>query len=376
MRTGSIAAAVAISLIAAGCAGKGSGTTAPIGTAAAREGTVVREVSLSGVLAPSRTVNLYPKLSGQIKEISVDVGDRVAQGRVVVRIDVKELAAQLQVAEASMSTVRDQAAQAKVGIETARLNLDMAQKNYDRSEALFETKVVTQSQIDDAQAKLDLAKTAFDNSQRQYQTVGVSGLAQAEAQANLIRVQISNGEIASPIAGMVTNRNVNPGELSSPSSPLMTIADTVNLRLQGNLSQDEVLAIKEGDKASVSVDGMPGIEYDGRIVQVGPIAAATGQYFPVAIGVKNDGKLLAGMTAKARLTLSSAKGVVVPLAAIARRGEDSAVFAVKDGVARERRVVLGPRNATEAIVLSGLAAGEVVATSGVASLQDGAEVAR
>jgi HlyD family secretion protein len=379
MKTGNFATAVAVaalaaSLVLAGCSGKGNAAPTAVKVAQARVGSVAREISLSGVLAPSMTVNLYPKLSGQVKEIAVDVGDSVAQGQILVRIDVKELAAQLRVAEASMSTVRDQAAQAKVGIETARLNLDMARKNFDRNQALFETKVVTQSQIDDARTKLDLAETAYDNAQRQYQTVGGSGLAQAEAQADLIRVQISNGEIASPISGRVTNRNVNPGELSSPTSPLMTIADTADLKLQGNLSQDEVLEIKVGDRVRVSVDGMAGPGYEGRVLQIGPIAAATGQYFPVAIGVKNDGRLLAGMTAKARVALSGEKGVVLPLAAIVHRDNGAVAFVVREGVARERAVVLGSHNATETIVLSGIEPGETVVASGAASLKDGSEV--
>ena len=131
-----------------------------------------------------------------------------------------------------------------------------------------------------------------------------------------------------------------------------------------------------GDKVRVSVDGMIGPGYEGAISQIGPIAAATGQYFPVSIKLRNDGKLLAGMTAKASLSLAGARGVVAPISAVARRGDSSIVYVVKDGVARERAVVLGSRNASEAIVLSGLAAGESVATSGVASLKDGAEVAR
>lgn len=377
--TGNFALATAIAFAAttalatlAGCAGKGaSSAQAAILTAQARDDAVSREISISGVLAPNRTVNIFPKLSGLVKEVTVDVGDRVREGQLLVQIDVKELEAQLKVAEASVSTVSDQGAQAKVGIETARLNLDMAQKNYDRTKALFETKVTTQSQIDDAQTKLDLAKTAYDNAQRQYQTVGVSTLAQAEAQANLISVQISNSQIASPISGTVTNRNINPGELSSPSAPLMTIADTTNLKLQGDLSQDDVLAIRDGDKVHVSVDGLGGPGYGGRVTQVGPIAAATGQYFPVAIGVVNDGRLLAGMTAKANLTITSDRGVVIPIAAISQRSGDSTVFVIKDGIASARTVRLGPRNASEVLVLSGLAAGETVATSGASGLQDG-----
>jgi RND family efflux transporter MFP subunit len=366
----------AIALVLAGCAAKGSAAKDSFRTEEIRVGRIVREIAISGVLAPNTTVNVYPKLSGLVKELPVDVGDKVASGQLVARIDVKELAAQLGVADASIATVRDQAAQSKVAIQTAQLNLDLAQKDYDRSSALFDSKVVTQSQIDDAKAKLDLAKAALDNAQHQYQAVSGSSLAQAQAQSNLIRVQISNSEIASPITGTVTNRNINLGELCTPSATLMTIADTVNLRLHGTLSQNDVLVIREKDKVRVSVDGMAGPGYEGVIAQIGPVAAATGQYFPVEIRVRNDGRLLAGMTAKASLSVSSAEGPLVPLAAIEQLGADTVAFVIENGRASERKLALGPRDATQALVLSGLALGDLVATSGVAALQDGAEVRR
>ena len=375
-RAAAIALAAATVLVFAGCTAKGSATKDSFRTEKISVGRVVREITITGVLAPNTTVNVYPKLSGLVKELPVDVGNKVAAGQLVALIDVKELAAQLGVADASIATVRDQAAQSKVAIQTAQLNLDLAQKDYDRSSALFDSKVVTQSQIDDAKAKLDLAKAALDNAQHQYQTVSGSSLGQAQAQSNLIRVQISNSEIASPITGTVTNRNINLGELCTPSTALMTIADTVNLRLHGTLSQNDILVIKEGTKVRVSVDGMAGPGYEGVIAQIGPVAAATGQYFPVEIRVRNDGRLLAGMTAKASLSVSSAEGPLVPLAAIEQLGADTVAFVIENGRASERKLALGPRDATQALVLSGLALGDLVATSGVAALQDGAEVRR
>ena len=110
--------------------------------------------------------------------------------------------------------------QVKSGMETARLNLEMAQRSYERTKTMLDSKVVTQSQLDDAQTKLDLAKAAYETASRQYQTVSGSGLAQAQAQVNFIKVQISNSTITSPISGIVTNRNINPGEITSMSSPL------------------------------------------------------------------------------------------------------------------------------------------------------------
>ena len=125
-------------------------------------------------------------------------------------------------------------------------------------------------------------------------------------------MEISNSLITSPISGTVTNRNINVGEMTSPNSPLMTIADTTNLKFEGNASQNVIVLMKVGEPVRVMVDGMAGPGYEGKVSQVGPIAAATGQYFPVAIDILNDGKLFAGMTAKAEFPLTSQEGVVIP----------------------------------------------------------------
>jgi RND family efflux transporter MFP subunit len=294
-----------------------------------------------------------------------------------VQIDTKELNAQLAVARAAAQGVGDQAVQVKNGMETARLNLEMAQRSYDRTKTLLETKVVTQSQLDDAQTKLDLAKTAFDNSNRQYQTITGSGLAQAQAQVNFIEVQISNSTITSPISGIVTNRNINVGEITSTNSALFTVAELSTLKLQGNVSQDDVVRLSVGDKVDVTVDALPSSRYAGRIQQVGPIAASTGQYFPVVVSLKNDGRLLAGMTAKASFITTGGPGIIIPLNAVAGNEDGHAdVFVMADGTAHKREVALGPRNDKDVQVLSGLAAGEMVAVSNVSALLDGMEVAR
>jgi RND family efflux transporter MFP subunit len=365
-----------LSIGLAGCAPK----TAPrfsVTTAAAHEGRIVRNVEFSGVLVPNHTVNVFAKLAGQATSVTVDVGDRVAVGQLLVQIDTKELNAQLAVAEAAAQGVEDQAVQSKNGVETARLNLEMAQRAYDRTKTLLETKVVTQSQLDDAQTKLDLAKNAEQTASRQFQTLNGSGLAQARAQANFIRVQISNSTITSPVSGIVTNRNINAGEITSTNTPLFTIAELAVLKLQGNVSQDDVVRLSVGDKVEVTVDALPSSAYAGRIQQVGPIAAATGQYFPIVVSLKNDGRLLAGMTAKASFTTTGGPGIIIPMNAVAGNEDGHAdIFVVLDGKAHKKEVALGPRNDKDVQVLSGLAAGEMVAVSNVSALLDGMEVAR
>jgi HlyD family secretion protein len=365
-----------LSLSLLSCAPK----TAPnvtVKTAAARQGRVERRVEFSGVLVPNRTVNIFTKLMGLATTVSADVGDRVAEGQLLVQIDTKELNAQLQVAEAAASGVSDQAAQAKIGMETARLNLELAQRAYDRTKTLLDTKIVTESQLDDAQTKIELAKSAFDNASRQYQTVSGSGLAQAQAQVNSIKVQISNSTISSPISGVVTNRSLNSGEMATIGGPLMSIADVSTLKLQGNVSQEDVVRLTLGDSLKVSVNAIPGATYAGKITQVGPVAAATGQYFPVVVSLRNDGRLLAGMTATATLSLSANQGIVVPLAAVQNAEDGKAfVFVIAEGKARKRPVTLGVGNGRDVLILAGLAEGDNVAVSNAGVLQDGMEVSQ
>jgi RND family efflux transporter MFP subunit len=373
---GAIAAVTALSAGLIAC-GPSTAPRVSVKTAQVRTGVITRNVEFSGVLVPNKTLNIYAKLAGQATTVNGDVGSRVRKGQLLVQIDTKELNAQLKVAEAQGAGVSDQAAQAKIGVETAKLNLDLAQRAYDRTKTLLDTKVVTQSQLDDAQTKLDLAKSAFDNANHQYQTVSGSGLAQAEAQANFIRVQISNSTLTSPLDGIITNRNINPGEITSLNNPLMAIADTATLKLQGNVSQEDVVRLSVGNKVKVTVDAIPGKEYSGRIDQVGPIAAATGQYFPVVVSLANDGKLLAGMTAKASFTLTGSPGLLIPLSAVGD-GEDGRafVFVLNGGRVHKQVVTLGMRNGASAQVLSGLDPSDTIAVSNVAVLQDGMEVAQ
>lgn len=370
-------AAAAILVVGlAGCAQK-SAPRISVKSATAHTGRIVRTVEFSGVLVPNHTVNIFAKMAGVATAVTADVGNTVRSGQLLVQIDTKELNAQLAVAEAAVAGVGDQAVQVKSGMETARLNLEMAQRSYERTKTMLDSKVVTQSQLDDAQTKLDLAKAAYETASRQYQTVSGSGLAQAQAQVNFIKVQISNSTITSPISGIVTNRNINPGEITSMSSPLLSIADVATLKLQGNVSQEDVVRIAVGGKVNVVVDALSANSYAGRVDQVGPIAAATGQYFPIVVSLKNDGRLLAGMTAKASFTWSGSDGILVPLAAVRDNQDGHAnVFVISAGRVHTRTVDLGPRNDTEIQVVSGLSVTDAVAVSNVTALVDGMEVAQ
>lgn len=341
-------------------------------------------VEVTGALVPAWTANVSSKLAGQVKAVKADVGDRVQAGQLLVEIDTRELQAQLQQAEAAVRGVQDQAEQASIGMEAAQIaianakvGLDAAQKYYDRMKALADAGAAPQSQLDDAQTRLEQAQNGYEAAQKQYETAkkqyetaSGSGLAQAEAAVNTIKVNLSNASITSPISGIVTNRNVNPGEMATPAGPLLTIADTSTLKLQGTIGQEVVPLLAVGQKVTVTVDALPGREFAGAVTRVGPVAASTGQLFPVEITLANPGDLKAGMTARASIKVTSSKGVVIPVAAVRTDNGQNYVFVVKNGTVERRPVTLGLKNDEQVMVLKGLQAGEQVAITNVGALQD------
>ncbi len=358
----------------AGCSGRGADQVT-LTTVPARSGQIAKAVAISGVLTPDQSVSIFSKVSGQVQTVGVDVGDRVRSGQLLAQIDTKELNAQLQQAQAAVQAVRDQAGQAEIGIANAKSNLDMAQKSYDRTKMLFDSAAASQSQLDDAQNKLDQATNAYANANKQYQTASGSGLAQAEAAANLLQVEIGNGTITSPIDGVISSRSIDPGGMASPSAPLMTVEDTSALKLQGSVFQDAVPLLADGQQVPVSIDALPGQSFEGQVTQVGPAASATGQYFPVVIRLQNAGRLLAGMTARATFNLSAPAGVIVPLAAIQSEDGKDYVYVIDGASAHRRQAALGLRGASDVQVVSGVLVGERVATSNVSMLRDNMVVA-
>jgi len=372
--TTGIIAIVGTLLLLSACTGK-SNPVVTVNTATATSGRLIKPVEFSGILTPYQTVNVYSQQTGHATQVTVSVGDKVKAGQLLVKIDSRELNAQLAEAEASMRSVEDQASQAQVGISTAKANLELAQKSYDRISALYKTQAVPKNQMDDAQNKLELAQSAYQNAKTQYQLLSGSGLAQAKARIELIQVQISNTTIASPIDGVVTNKNVNPGELVTTGSPVMTVADTSTLKLQGTVSQDAVPLMSLGQKVQVRVDGLPNVKYEGTITQIGPVAVSTGQYFPVVVSLENNGSLLAGMTAMSSFSLTAPQSLVIPASAVQKDGHDSYVYVVKNGTVTRTRVEVGIQNSTDVAVANGLAAGDTVATSNVDTLQNGMAVA-
>lgn len=356
--------------VSVGCAAQTAGNANGISvkTAAADKHKLQTVLDVAGVLVPARTVNIVSKISGQITSLDLDVRNIVNAGDVLITLETKALNAQLQQAEAALQSAEASVQSVGEQAEQARINLDAAQKAYDRTKALADSGAGTQNQLEDATTRLDLAKKQYEIAAGSAQKQAQASVNTAQANINNIKVQLENAVITSPISGIITNRNISPGEIASPGTALLMIADTSILKLKGTVSQEVIPLLQAGQNIDVSVDIYPNKTFAGKIDNIGPMAVSTGEYFPIEISIKNSGDIKAGLSAHASIGLTSDGGVVVPFSSVVQNNGQSYVYVIKNNIVSKRIVTLGLKNDKEIEVLKGLDAGERVAVTNVNSL--------
>lgn len=303
-----------------------------------------REQLWDGVVEAVNQATITAQTSARVKELPLDVGDSVSRDDVLVRFtDVEQQSAQRSAAATVMS---------------ARAAYDEAKASWKRMDALWQRRAVTRAQLDEAVARRDASQAALAAAQ--------AGLLSAEQQAEYTVVR-------APFDGVVMRRFVEVGEAvqSGPPAPqpLIAIASLDNLRVDVAVPQSAVTAIRRFHAAAV----LAGVGDEGRIaaarIIVFPYADPDSHTFRVRVELPRGTQgFYPGMTVKVAFTVGSAKRLLVPVSALVQRGEVSGVYVVgSDRSVLLRQLRLGHRYGAAVEVLSGLAAGERVATDPVAA---------
>ncbi len=361
--------AVLVLLIVAGCAGRNENKAVPVTTATADIQELETTLELGGVLVPVQTVDISSKISGKVISLGFNVGSAVKAGDILIQLDTDTLDAQLLQAEAGLQSAEAAAESVKNQASLAKINRDAAQKLYDRTKLLYESDVVSQSQMDDVTDKLNIAQNQFENAFGPAQDQAQAAISTARANIKNLQVQIDNATIRSPLDGFVTNQSVNVGQVISPGVSVISIVDTSTLKLRSTVTQDLLPLLSVGQEMDITIDSYPVNEFKGTISSIGPIAVSTGEVFPLEITVKNDGSFTAGLSAHASV-LTRTKGIVAPVSSVVQNSGESYVFVVKDKTASKRAVKVGLKNDQAAQILQGLDAGEIVAVTNVSALTD------
>ena len=287
-------------------------------------------VTVPGRVEPVVEADLAAETAGRIVDVMVDKGDRVEVGEVVMKIDDRLWSAAL---------------------ERARIELRDATRSLERWEELRKTGAVSESDTDDVRRRKAMADVAV-----------------AEAE-----VHVSQCALRSPMAGLVDDRYVEPGEHAGEGQPAVKVIDISRAKVALEVAERDILAVRRGDVLAFTVDVLPERSFEGEVLFVSSMASRESNSFRVELGVDNSGETLKpGMIVEVALERGVFEGaVVVPLTAVIPQGGEHVVY-VTDGDRAVCRVVkLDSIVGSEAILSSGLAAGEMMIVVGQRSLVDG-----
>ncbi|OFZ69206.1 MAG: efflux transporter periplasmic adaptor subunit [Betaproteobacteria bacterium RBG_16_56_24] len=304
----------------------------PIATAQYRE--VEQTYSVEGLVEATRQSTVSAQISGRIKEINFDVGDRVKKGQVILRIDERETAQAL--------------AGSNAQVLQAQATLQNAKANYERSRQLFAQKFISQSALDTAQSEYQVARAQAAASEA---GAGQAGLAHAYS------------VVVAPYSGVVAARLVEVGEMVTPGKPMMAGFDPEGMRVVVSVPQYKLSEIGSRPRAMVEAPSLNRwIKAVSATVQ--PLADARTHSTQVRVYLPaNEAGVYPGMFVRAHFVVGKANKLVIPGSAVLHRGEVVAVYVADEkGAVRLRQVRLGEMTADGSVeVLAGLNPGEQVA---------------
>lgn len=299
---------------------------------------VAQTYSAEGVVEATRQSTVSAQISGRVKEVNFDIGDRVKKGQIILRIDERE-------ADQALAGSQAQAQQAQAALQNAKVN-------YERSQQLFEQKFISQSALDKAQSDFKMAQAQAAASE-----AGARQSALAQAYTSVI----------APYAGVVSARMVELGEMVMVGKPLMTGFDPSQMRVIVNVPQYKLADI--GSHPNVKIE-IPSLHrwVNAASVVVQPAADVRTHSTQVKISLpENESGIYPGMFVRAHFVVGKTSKLLIPASAVMRRSEVVAVYVVNEKAQLSLRQVRISETAgeNEVEILSGLSAGERVALDAI-----------
>ncbi len=302
--------------------------------------TAVRYFYLDGVVEAINRTTVSSQTRGEIEQILFDVDDYVEKDTVILTLRNAEQQASVKKAEAAIQEAR-------------ALNLK-AQQEYKRVKSIYDKKLVAKSNLDDARAQLQATDARLDSA--------LAGLTQ-------VQEQLSYTQVMAPYSGIVIQRQVEPGEVVQPGTPLMTGVSLEHLRVNVDVPQSLINKLRAFNKAAI-VNPQTAQMIDARKITIFPFADPLTNTFKVRldlpVGIK---QLFPGMYVKVSLVTGEKQQLMVPSQAVVYRSEVTGVYVITaEGRLSFRQIRSGGKNGSDMIVvLAGLDEGEQVALDPLAA---------
>lgn len=288
----------------------------------------------NGNFIPLQDLKLSSERGGQVVKVLAQEGDKVRIGQTLAIIKPDLYSVELETAKAAYQT---------------------AEKDAERYESAYKTGGVTQQQLDQINLQLLSAKARYDQA----------------------KINLGDTYVKATINGIVNKKHIEPGTVVAPGTPLFDVVNVSTLKLKVNVSENQVATIKTGDEVAIKASVYPDKEFKGNVIFIAAMADESVN-FPVEVEVlNNNDNLRAGMYGS--VIFSSKSENKTPVTVISRNAfvgsvSNNEVFVVREGVAHLTKIESGRNFGDKVEVLEGLKPGDVVVTSGIINLADGAKI--
>ncbi|MFH2012988.1 MAG: efflux RND transporter periplasmic adaptor subunit [Pseudomonadota bacterium] len=275
------------------------------------------ELYYSGTIEATQA-NLAFQIGGRVLNVSVKEGQYVSKGDLLAELDKSEHKSRYEQAEANLDrslknqqqletlleiykkSLPAELARAEASVTTARYVMDDARKNYDRFEQLFSSGIVSEKDRDAVKLSYDTAKSRLAEGEaslkytlsnlkkidatRQDMEAARFQVQAVKATLDQTEIQMQYTELKAPFPGIITSRNVEPGEVVTPSREVLTLSDLSEVDLKIFVDETEIGKVKPGQKVEVRVDTFPDKVYTGNVSFISP----EGEFTPKIIQTKKE----------------------------------------------------------------------------------------
>lgn len=276
-----------------------------------------KELYYSGTIETTQS-NLSFQAPGRVIKVMVQEGQKVEKDQVIAELDRAEFESRFAQAEANLErsqktkqqletvlnvnqkTLPSEVARAKAGVQSAKDTFKNAEKNYRRFEDLFGKGVVSEKERDTLKLQYDVAQSRLAESQsvlklaegnltridavKQDIEVAAAQINAVQASLNQASIQLDYAQLKSPMKGIVSSRNIEPGETVNSGREVITISDLSRVDLKIFVDETEIGKVKQGQKVDVKVDTFPGKTYTGYVSFISP----EGEFTPKIIQTKKE----------------------------------------------------------------------------------------
>ncbi len=310
--------------------------------------------TFSGTTKAGQEAKLSFKVPGTISRIHVKVGDTVNANDLIAQLDAKDYRLVVQQTEAAL--------------DRAKANELSARSSYDRVRGMYENQNASKSDLETARAAYESARASLRSTGKQLE---------------LARLKVGYARLYAPVKGSIASVLKEVNENVAAGMPVVLLTSGKKLEVEVSIPEILISLVKEGQKADVKVDALPGKTLSGIIIEVGVSPIGGGAAYPVTVRIEETPpELRSGMSAEVSVRLASSgkeERIVVPSVAVGEDRSGRFVFTVKPlddtfGTIARKDVETGDITSEGLEILSGLSDGDMVVTAGISRIKPGQKV--